>query len=355
MKNKKCIVCFEIKIINCFNKKQSKCKVCQKKYNDNRKKDKKCIICGILKKANEFDKFYRTCKTCKKLNIKKCCECKKIKSIDNFRKNSRNKCYECEIIYCNKYNEINKEKIKNSKKAYRENNKEKRKKEARIYIENFPREYLWGSAFRRAKKRNEKFLLKVEDIIIPEICPLLNIKMQINKSKAKDNSYSIDKIDPNKLYEKNNVWVISHKANSSKNNASIEEYKMLVNNLEKIIINGININDIAVENDIINQSFNNAKTRATRNNLKFFINKEYLKYIYPIDNKCPLFNTELKKNNNRFCMNSASLDRIIPKKGYVEGNIMFISFKANIIKNNLTLEELKLLLKNWEIKKKENK
>lgn len=350
MKNKKCIICKITKSIDCFNNKQSRCKICQNKYNKDRRKDKQCIICGIIKKANEFDNYYKTCKKCVESNIKKCCECKQIKTIDNFRKNSRGKCKECERVCCKTYNKENKEKIRNYKEQYRKENKEKIKNGSRIYIENFPREYLWRSAFNRAKKRNESFLLNIEDIIITERCPLLDIKMQFNKGLVKDNSYSIDKIDCNKLYEKNNVWVISHKANTSKNNASIKEYEMLVNNLEKIILNGVEINNLYIEKDIINQAFNNAKRRAKKNNLNFSTSKDYLYSIYPVDKKCPLLKIELKKQNDKFYINSPSLDKIIPNKGYVKNNLIFISFKANIIKNNLSLEELKLLLKNWKNK-----
>ena len=45
---------------------------------------------------------------------------------------------------------------------------------------------------------------------------------------------------------------------------------------------------------------------------------------------------------------SPSIDKIIPELGYVRGNVWVVSNKANRIKNNATLEELKLLIKNLE-------
>jgi hypothetical protein len=39
------------------------------------------------------------------------------------------------------------------------------------------------------------------------------------------------------------------------------------------------------------------------------------------------------------------LDRMIPKLGYVKGNVYFISAKANKLKNNASLEDLELIVK----------
>jgi hypothetical protein len=38
--------------------------------------------------------------------------------------------------------------------------------------------------------------------------------------------------------------------------------------------------------------------------------------------------------------NSPSLDRIVPELGYVEGNVVWISNRANILKRDATWEEL---------------
>lgn len=41
---------------------------------------------------------------------------------------------------------------------------------------------------------------------------------------------------------------------------------------------------------------------------------------------------------------SPTLDRIVPEKGYVKGNVAVISHKANRIKNNGSLEELEAVV-----------
>lgn len=42
--------------------------------------------------------------------------------------------------------------------------------------------------------------------------------------------------------------------------------------------------------------------------------------------------------------NRASLDRLDPQKGYVKGNVRVVSYRANQLKSNMTLEECTLLL-----------
>lgn len=66
---------------------------------------------------------------------------------------------------------------------------------------------------------------------------------------------------------------------------------------------------------------------------------------------CPLLNVPIKKDNlgRGYHPTSPSVDRIIPKLGYVRGNIQIISARANLIKNDATLEEFELIAKNWRV------
>lgn len=76
---------------------------------------------------------------------------------------------------------------------------------------------------------------------------------------------------------------------------------------------------------------------------------EYYKTLFVTH--CPLLGIELTYTNckqQRTPDNYATLDRIDPTKGYTPGNVQILSFRANTIKGDATLEELRLIIKNWE-------
>lgn len=67
-----------------------------------------------------------------------------------------------------------------------------------------------------------------------------------------------------------------------------------------------------------------------------------------IPDVCPVLGIPLNKNagngRNTTRDDSVSVDRLIPELGYVKGNVVVMSFKANRMKNNGTVEELKALV-----------
>lgn len=91
---------------------------------------------------------------------------------------------------------------------------------------------LLGSARWKSKKHGIPFNLDLEDIVIPEFCPLLEIRLVRGSGKVHNQSPSLDRIDPNGGYVKGNVQVISWRANTLKRDASLEEMKLLVKNWE---------------------------------------------------------------------------------------------------------------------------
>ncbi len=73
----------------------------------------------------------------------------------------------------------------------------------------------------------------------------------------------------------------------------------------------------------------------------------YLKSIAP--RKCPVFGRVLSAGDGSPHAWSPSVDRIVPSKGYVRGNIQVISNKANTMKQNATPTQLKQFAQ-WALK-----
>ena len=70
-----------------------------------------------------------------------------------------------------------------------------------------------------------------------------------------------------------------------------------------------------------------------------------------IPSTCPVLGLPLRKGVKKTQDGSPSLDRLSPERGYVKGNIWVISHRANRIKNDSSLEEIKKLIN--AIKKQE--
>ena len=81
--------------------------------------------------------------------------------------------------------------------------------------------------------------------VIPTECPVLGIKLNLkipNRGDRGDNlrnydSPSLDKIIPSLGYAKGNIWVISYRANTIKNNCTFEEIQKLYEALLKLEVN----------------------------------------------------------------------------------------------------------------------
>ena len=78
---------------------------------------------------------------------------------------------------------------------------------------------LVNAARQRAKNKGLEFDITHEDVVIPEVCPILNKPLERFTPYAP----SIDRIDPAKGYIKGNVWIISRRANLMKNDGTYED------------------------------------------------------------------------------------------------------------------------------------
>jgi hypothetical protein len=179
-----------------------------------------CPSCGHIRKvrSDSLDRI-KSCHPCHhKMNrpekpdgdFEWCNKCKQWKSFDNFCFRNDGKvrsCKACENDYrLNNLNRINK-----YAKKYRRDNIEKS---------------LFYAAKNRAKENNLDFNIELSDISIPEKCPVLGIEISVSTDDKKS-SPSLDKINPSLGYVKNNIRVISWRANWIKNNMTPEEVEKL--------------------------------------------------------------------------------------------------------------------------------
>lgn len=155
-----------------------------------------------------------------------CSKCKKFKPLGDFVNDNRlasmnirygksYQCKECRKEYQDKWN-----KMERAKEIHALNEKIRR--------ERHPERTMVVNAKIRARENGLEFNLKKEDIVIPEFCPVLGIKLVFGTGKLHDNSPTLDRIDNNKGYTKDNIQVISWRANKIKGYATIDDLEQIL-------------------------------------------------------------------------------------------------------------------------------
>lgn len=107
--------------------------------------------------------------------------------------------------------------------------KEQTKRWTATYRTKKPEKQMLKSAKHRASLKGVPFDLDDSDVVIPDLCPVLGIplKTHVNGGAGgKQDSYSLDRIVPEKGYVKGNVQVISNLANTMKGAATPEQLKL---------------------------------------------------------------------------------------------------------------------------------
>lgn len=91
----------------------------------------------------------------------------------------------------------------------------------------FPEKYILSRTKSKCKKEDIPFNLKLSDIIIPEFCPILGIKLltndEVRSGTSKWNTASIDRINPKLGYIRGNIQIISLRANMMKTDSTEED------------------------------------------------------------------------------------------------------------------------------------
>ena len=92
--------------------------------------------------------------------------------------------------------------------------------------------------------------------------------------------------------------------------------------------------------ECIRRNLQSIRKRAKKKGLEIDIDIDYLKSIFPKDNICPVLGTKMSFMEEGI-VTSPSVDRINPKGGYTKDNIIWVSYKANSIKQDASLQDIK--------------
>lgn len=98
-----------------------------------------------------------------------------------------------------------------------------------------PTHHLYHNAKKRAKDKGVPFEITKDDIIVPEFCPVLGIRLERGRGTRgyADTSPSLDRIVPELGYVRGNVAVISMRANRIKSDANAEELAAVLSYVQK--------------------------------------------------------------------------------------------------------------------------
>lgn len=124
----------------------------------------------------------------------------------------------------------NYESRRRASKKWRSLNPELNRTRNKSYVK--PLKELIRKAKRRAIERNLEFDICEGDLTIPSHCPVLGIPLKKSEGFSSDGSPSLDRIYPNKGYTKDNVRIISWKANRMKSDMDIEICRLILRDLE---------------------------------------------------------------------------------------------------------------------------
>lgn len=125
------------------------------------------------------------------------------------------------------YYAANKERIKAYRRSYYRSHKNEFKEYSLKYKDANHAAILFRAARLRAKHSNMEFNIDLHDIIIPELCPVFGVKLIRSRDKKSPYSATLDRIDNTKGYVKGNVQVICARANTMKNDSTLEELEKL--------------------------------------------------------------------------------------------------------------------------------
>ena len=269
---------------------QSRCKDCEKEYQQNNKEK---IAEGQRKwRENNKEIIAEKAKKYRENNREKIVERE-----TKYRENNREKIAEGQ----RKFYQANKEKRAEYYKKYRENNKEKEVERHRKYRENNREKIAEGQ---RKYRENNKEKVREQT----------RKYEQNNKEKIAERKKKYNQINKERIVKRQKIW-------QEKNPYLIQAYSLI-----------------------------HARNRSKKKNIPIdldFISKPNIMEWLKRQPRCECCNVEFdigSKNGKGKPPNSPSLDRFYPEKGYVKGNVFLICVRCNTLKYDATVKELETVV-----------
>ena len=158
------------------------------------------------------------------------------------------------------------------------------------------------------------------------------------QERIRINSYNYYHRDPEKARAKARRW---YSKNAEKAKAHTQKWRE--NNKDKVKAN----KDawVQIPENRVRNALTQAKRRAKNKGIDFSIS---IVDLLPLPEVCPIFGTPINYSGTKqkgFVDDCYSIDRIDATKGYIPGNVRIISWRANRLKSDASLQELELIIK----------
>lgn len=172
-------------------------------------------------------------------------------------------------------------------------------------------------------------------------CASCGCGFEVGKNLPLPNSWSVDAIIAGLGHIRGNLAIICRRCNVSKNDSTLDEYRSLVRAWRKIEAGQPLLSKVS-SGIVSYRTFNNSKNRSKKKGLEHTLVWKDL--IVPA--RCPYLGVPLFSGKGKTgpINNSPTIDRIDNSKGYTKENTIICSYKANKMKNDLTLQEAEKVL-----------
>jgi hypothetical protein len=213
--------------------------------------------------------------------------------------------------------------LKRTCKECRKIESKQRYKKHKAYILNKASEYQKGHGREAHNRANKRYREKQIEENPFRVCSRCGTKKNISDFYRKKERYSVcnacreQAIEENRIKNINRATVYYNENKERYRSSRAKKYR----------------------SDVALSLWRSAKYRAKKRGIEFCIKK---RDVY-VPDKCPVLGVDLVVSRGHVKPNSPTIDRIDPQKGYIKGNIIVVSSKANTIKSNATVKELEMV------------